>query len=321
MNEKLDAYKANEIPPVPPELREKILAAWGSARDQLKAPNAYRLAEILYKSLYRPGSFAEGEIRGREGFDREKALASPLPADKLPATIPDEAEFIEAVRHALGSETDYKEALFPDSLQTVRQLTEYGPICIWSAGDMDGSTDREAEKEYPGSREQIKRVAKSGLAELRRSLSEDTGTPRHEILTMASAENKIELLPRILEETQKRNLRRLIVIDDRASNILQAMEAAKNSGIEIFPVWVRQGLAKNSFPSGADSLEAWKQKLNAIDSISELSGKLLETKALDSASVGFLVDYDDVLSSDAKRMDLQVQSVCAMLRHNGWINQ
>lgn len=320
MNEQLKPLRAPEDQPIAAELKEKILAAWGSARDQLKAPNAYRLAEILYKSLYRPDSFAEGEIRDREEFAREKTLRSPLGKNRLPATVPDEKKFIEAVRHALTSETNFDKALFPESLETVRRLAEYGPICIWSAGDMNGSIDpNEAEKQYPGSREQIKRVAKSGLADLRRSLSKETGSPRHEILTMTAAENKIELLPQILEEAQKRKLQRLIVVDDRVSNILQAIDAAKEAGIEIFPIWVRQGLAKDNIPTETEGLEVWKQKLNAIDSIADLSEKLLETKALNSDSVGFLIDYDDVLSSDARRMDLQVQSVGAMLRRNNWI--
>lgn len=313
-----ETYKPlNEISRSYPELKEKILAAWGSARDELKAPNGHRLAELLYKSLYYPEQIKSTEVHERPGFSRSETLTAKLPETDIETRlIPSETEFVSVIRHALSSEPHFENALHPGALETIEKLSDLGPICIWTTGDMYGSADGR----YQGSKEQLKRAAISGLGALRDRVAADNKKPRHDILAMAAAENKFSLVPQIIAEAKKRNLAQLVVIEDRASNLEKIISATEHSGIEIFPIWVRQGLARNSFPRGEKSLEDWKADYHAIDSISELVPKLIAEGILDNSHAGFVVDYDDVLSDDEKRMKLQTQSVIHALKEHNWIN-
>ncbi len=304
-------------------LREKILAAWGSARDQLGAPNNARLAELLYKSLYEQESFEEGEVVDRGNFNREEFLR-----EKIDVTIeskPDKKEFVQAIRRALTSEADFESCLYEGAKETLKFLAEIGHVSIWTTGDVHGFKNEEGSVDQPGSHEQYKRAALSGLGELRREIGRKKAVDNKDVLSMYASEDKMGLVPDVLENIKTRNpkARKIVVLEDRLKNIEEITKKIVqiDPEIEIVPIWVRQGLAKKSIPNEAGlSLEDWMKRANAVDSISQVPDKLTEMgiKKGDE-DIAFVVDYDDVISNDEKRKDAQVKSVIEKLLENDWI--
>ena len=294
-------------------IKEKLAASWGSARDQLGVINNQRLVELFYQSLYLPGEFVEDEIIERSGFNRAEVLKENL---KL-KSLPDKKEFVQEMISALVKEINYEECLYPGAKEFVSEAMERGLVTIWTQGDVYGAED------YLGSKEQLYKLALSGLNDLRRQQAQKKGSDRSEVLSVAAAEDKFSLVNKVLDDYKEKLINKIILVDDRLDNIIKFLNLAKKNAAQIdcVPIWVRQGNSKNSFPKDeGKTIEDYKQEYNAVDQVGQVLASL-EQKVLigESDKLGFVVDFDDVLSDDNKRRELQAESVIKKLKSKNWL--
>ncbi|MCK9378999.1 MAG: hypothetical protein M0P97_02550 [Candidatus Moranbacteria bacterium] len=298
--------------------KEKLFSAWGSARDQLGVPNNYHFAEILYDALYNPGKIKEEDVMDRPGFDRKKYLMNII--DLGEHIIPNKEEFILVIKRAMTSGTKSNECLYDGAKDALREMAEYGPIKIWTRGDVYGISDKKSGKFYPGSKEQIKKSAVAGIGDLRREIAEKKGLSRKEVVEVVASEDKLPSIPSILEEYEEKGITKVFLLDDQLGNIQKAIkEGKKNENIEIIPIWVRQGIAKNKIPKNSEkTLEEFIVKYNGVDSIKNVVEKLESLGVSREEKVGFICDYDEVLASDEKRKEAQSDAVKSILKEKGW---
>jgi hypothetical protein len=279
--------------------KEKLFASWGSARDQFGVPNNHRLSKILYKSLYAPNTFKTSEIINNKKFvGRTEILTSKLPIDS--ENIPNLEEFSAVIVRALTSDIDSSKHLYPEALKTVKKMTTYGPVRIWTKGDVYGIGGQ------PGSAEQIKKVATAGLGKLRNNIALKNGGDRHNVLNVKAAEDKIPFIQEILREFKNKKIEIAILLDDQINNIEQAIKEATNvPDIHLYSIWINK---KNSEHKNDIKI------INNIHSVlPEIANLLSENK------VGFIVDFDGVLVDDDKRMEAQFKSVYNKLKENKWL--
>jgi hypothetical protein len=298
--------------------REKLFAAWGSARDQFGVPNNYHLAEILYDALYDPTKIKEEDIVDRPGFDRKKYLMDII--DLGEHIVPNKEEFILAIRRAMTSGTKSNECLYDGAMDVLREMAEYGPIKIWTRGDVHGISDKKSGKFYPGSKEQIKKSAVAGIGDLRREIAEEKGISRKEVVEVVASEDKLPSIPKILEKYEKKGITKVFLLDDQLGNIQKAIkEGEENKNIEIIPIWVRQGIAKNKIPKNSEkTLEEFIAEYNGVDSIKNVVEKLESLGVSREEKVGFICDYDEVLANEDKRKEAQFSAVTKILNEKGW---
>lgn len=294
-------------------IKEKLAASWGSARDQLGVINNQRLAELFYQSLYLTDEFTENDIVERTGFNRSEVLKENLNFK----SHPEKEVFIQEIIRTLVKEVDYKECLRPGAEEFVGEAMKKGLVTIWTQGDVYGAEN------YLGSKEQLYKIILSGINELKRQRAQTVGLEKSEVLSVAASENKFTLVDNVLNEYKGKMISKIILVEDRLSNIIKFLNIVKKNNVQIdcVPVWVRQGNSMNDFPKDeGDSIEDYKQKYNAVDQISEVMASL-EQKALiaESDKLGFVVDFDDVLSDDVKKMRLQAESVINKLKSKNWL--
>jgi len=285
--------------------KEKLFASWGSVRDQFDTPNNYYLSRILYESLYAPTTIADDEITERIGFDRRTILTQDI---KLPKrNIPSLEEFMSVVVRALTSDIDYSKNLYPDAIPTIEQMAQYGPIRIWTKGDVYGINDQ------LGSAEQIKKVATAGLGKLRNRIALQSGKNRKDILTLKAAENKLPFIKEILGEFKNQKIEIAILLDDQISNIIDAIEESKCiQNIHIYPIWIHN---KNE-----DENELEYEKIKNIKQVTKIKDVLpVINTILQQNKVGFIVDFDGVLVDDKKRIKAQFETVYNKLKEKKWL--
>lgn len=298
---------------------EKFNACRGVVAEQYGVINVYKVAEYFYFTLYHPEEFEGIEVPENPKFPNRSANLK-KPTSISAEEFPNKDEFIKKIRHAMTQETAFDEALFPGALEELEKMMEMGPVNIWTKGDNAGLTIDE--EKLPGSAEQLKKTAKAGLNELRKKIASKTGKTKQEILRVTAAENKKEIIPEMLKQFSEKGISRVIVLEDNLKNLVAFVdEAGKHEDIKVTPIWVRQGARKNKFPKEpAKSEEEWEREYNAIDSITETVQKIKELGiSNENELLGFIVDYDDVLSDDRKKQAKQAAAVLQALESKGWI--
>lgn len=250
---------------------------WVSVRQENEgAPNVYGTAERMYERLNSPPE-------------------SVLPGFYFPA----KGKFINGVRRAMLDPGIFRNALFPGAPEAVRDMSNRGPVVIWTAGDMYGGKDSTG-RDWPGSMEQLVRVLGSGV------LAEAVNGA-HEV-NVSGAEDKFAFLATCLDWLRERDATEIVVLEDKLLNLQQAHRTASDRGPS-YPIWVRQGkhgATRDDAPEGVHSLQ----------DIAELPAFL---NSLSLKNPGFLVDYDGVLSDDDRRRKLQQYSVFKFLYRRNWI--
>jgi len=298
-----------EADPLYHDVSEKLLTAWGTSTDELGSANIYRTAEYLYYSLYDPEEFARRGVGQSERYpDRLPTLQKELPS--RPEIVPEERVFIERVRHALTRETNYKEALYPETPAALRAMMETGPTIIWTAGDMVGFPERD----IPGSKQQLQKIVLSEFNELRREVAEQKNLPPNEVMRVAAAEDKLALLPEIFDGLKERDRQHITILEDRLHNLVAATELGRENGFHVSPVWVREPRHGHKIPSGMTEKDL--EQYLIIQNIGEII-QPLKTNAPEQTA--FLCDYDGVLSDHQKRILEQNKAVVRALRAQRWL--
>ncbi len=302
---------------VTPLVEEKIMSAWGSARDQFGVANYQRMAELFYQSLYAPDSINSAEIVEMPGFDRKSVLLSHLPKNTLPVEIPSKQEFTDRIIRATVKEINLEQSLHDGARELVATFADHGPIVIWTAGDVQGLP----EEGYPGSNVQHHRIVLGGFNDLRHEIAESKNKDHKDVLSVVAGENKKSLLPHIFERFHKLGVGKIVIVEDHAHYLDSAKTEAEKEGFEVYPIWVTHGEARDRLPQTANkSTEEWRGELNAVDSLQDILPRLEADKVLDDPHVGFLLDYDDVLSNEKKRQKAHSEAAVLALKENGWLN-
>lgn len=309
-----DQKKENKVERFDEELlREKLFTAWGSARDQYGVPNNNRLAHLFYKSLYKSENFNDKEIVDERGFGRVDSLRKKMELSNN--IIPDEEEFVQIIVRALTSDINFSENLYDGAMETVESISDFGPIVIWTRGDVFGN------EESKGSGEQIKKIATAELGTLRKKIATKRGIDRKDVLTVRASEDKIDSVESVINSFKEKGIHHVVIIDDLVKNLDNAIHIAESiENIKVYPILVCQGInhSKKRKEKLGDVYEENVKRLNGVVSISEVEKKMEEFDLL-KGETGIMLDFDDVLSDDSKRMDAQFESVSNKLKEKNWI--
>ena len=315
--EKLPTPQPSEVAASQEDLQAELIgtkfeSSWAAARRELGTANVHRTLQNFYASLYTPEVFAnsaESEI-----FRGLPALAEPLA--EQPQVIPSEDEFFDTMKRSLVRDVDHHEALYDPELIGMRELMKRGRVTIWTSGDHTGFPERGA----PGSYYQFSKIASAGLGKVRREVAAELGQPRSSTLKIEAADEKFDHFEETLRVRKERGVTRLVILEDQVKNLIKAEKIAPEMGIDILPIWVRQGQHGNKLSEGMSEDEA-STHYNSVSSVDESLGVI--DKVIDEDGPGakteFLVDYDGVVADDVKRYELQRQGIVFRLREQGWI--
>lgn len=298
-------------------IAEKLLISRATTTEQFKSPNVYRAAEHLYAALYHPED-VESLVEPNEKYpDRLDILKKSLSSS--PMMIPNKEEFIERVRHAMVSEVEFGECLHDDAEEQLRQVMEKCEhTVIWTDGDENGVP----EHGLPGSREQLKKLAVAQVYNrMRREIAEERGVDHKEVLSVIAIEGKMKFIPELVEKLKEKEIKKIVIVEDRVKNLVQAMRLIREASpeMEVFPVWVRVGPFKNKGEEGK-TIDEWESELHAIHSIAELSEMLEKNNVFgEEIKVASVFDLDGPLHDDDKRKKLQTEAVIRALGEKGWI--
>lgn len=298
-------------------IAEKLLISRATTTEQFKSPNVYRAAENLYAALYDPMAVDELIVPNEKYPNRMQTLKKSLSA--IPAVIPTKEEFIAKVRYAMVNEADFGKCLNADARVQFRQVMEKSEhTVIWTDGDAEGVP----EHGLPGSKEQLKKLAAAQFYnKVRREIAQERDVKHTDVLSIVAIEGKMKFIPAIVERFIEREIQRIIIVEDRVKNLIQALELIKKTspGMEVFPVWIREGIWKNKIEEGK-SLDEWAEELHAITEISQLMTLLEKNNVFDgNVKVGSIFDLDGPLHNDDVRKKLQTEAVVKALEKNGWI--
>jgi hypothetical protein len=298
-------------------IASKFLIGKAATKEKYGSPNVYQSALNLYAALYSPEEIDQLVDTSEKYPDRMPILKQRLSVK--PEKVPSREEFIEKVRHAMVSEVEFGECLSAEArkqLKIVMDKSEH--TVIWTDGDSEGVPVYG----LPGSKEQLKKIASAKFYNItRREIALEKDLSRADVLSVVAIEGKMKSIPKIVEKFLEKKIKRIIIIEDRAKNLIEAMELIKqtSSEIEVFPVWIRSGQWKDKVEIGMD-LEDSKKELHAIGDISQLDTILQENNVFEEGiKIGSIFDLDGSLHSDEIRKKLQSEAVIKALIEKGWI--
>jgi hypothetical protein len=160
------------------------------------------------------------------------------------------------------------------------------------------------------------KLALSGLGNLRRNIlkaenSETPGRKRDEVMSVSVSDKKLQELPKIIKNAQDRGAQKLIIVEDNYDNLHSATIAATSQGLEVTPVWVKQG---HHGRTDVSQQELAKDGVIAIDSIAELPNV-----AQPEQGAELIIDFDDVISDDdAAKIEIG-HTLYKILIENNWL--
>ena len=253
--------------------------AWKRARVELGNPNLVRTAQLTFDQLC---------------------------VEQPTWVAPTKEIFVQqSVAAALEPEV-FEHALYPWACYVVQRLSEEGPLLIWSAGDLDGSVNRQG-KLVAGSQEQERRIVASKVlaqAELKNAVG------------IAAAEDKFERLffKGAIDWLIAHGATEIEVVEDKLGNLKQGAELLGdiNVGLPSGLVWVRQGIH-------VDTAEKAPEGVIDLPNISRIDW-YLRMRGERKGKIGRLLDFDGVLSDDELRQYYQQMSVHRRLQSLGWLH-
>lgn len=198
--------------------------------------------------------------------------------------------------HALVERSFYRapteEHLYPGAKETLFGLLVNGDhVKIWTQGH---------------ERYQLWKVANSGIGSVRKALPAGERS-RFSVFT---AQDKVAPLKKIISGFQNQGINQVVIIDDKAQNIVKLTEQADwwkqegqiDSSFKIVPVWINQGRSKNIIPQEY-TLETFKAKYKTIEDIRDLTKvreDLLQATQDNSINTAWLIDWDHTLCNTSE---------------------
>lgn len=304
-------------------LKEKINVLRVNLREHLGFENYHKFARHLYDVIYHPEK--KGEIISELGIKNTEKFPNRLSAMTEPISIsaghiPSAEEFEETITRVLSKGVDYKSCVYEGAEDQLENMARMGPVRIWTAGDALGLTNDKGEV-FRGSQGQLKKIILAGnINEIRNKISVESKRDRKDVITILASENKFSRLSSIGEEFRDRGIKIVVIIEDNLIYLIRAEEEIKKFGLEVTPIWIRQGDQKNTVPKDTNKdLEHYIKAYNAQDSVRGIS-EFLKTHNISAESIpGFIVDYDEVIMDSNKKVTAQGEAVLTTLKNNGWI--
>lgn len=298
-------------------IAKKLSAVRRSTTEKHGSPNVYLAAKLLYVSLYDQQEAVKIIPMPEQFPDREEIIRSKL--SNVPSHVPTEEEFVSKIRDAMVRETDFSKGLTEETRdQFHRLLTSCEHTVIWTDGDGVGFPD----KNLPGSKEQLRKIAANPFNAMRGEIAKERGVDRGEVMSIVAQEGKMDFIPKMIAYFESRGIKTVILIEDRKKNIEQflGIVAERDTDIDIVPILVHKGRHGANIKQDVEAFERARGELNGIDDMSELMAKLSELRTFsEGKKVGAVVDMDGVLLDDDIRIKNQTDAVVKTLIANGWI--
>lgn len=295
---------------------EKLQAAKGASTERLGgAGNAVDAAEITYHALFDQDGYDWESLPQNTKFPKRTENLSRRLTRKTAG--PKKEEFIKTYVSAT-TKAPFAEALIPDAdtaNKYVELLAQHGSIVLWTQGDVFGVP----EKGLEGSMEQVKKIVIGGFNRTRHKIADKKSINPKDVLSVAISEDKFDCLEQVSEEFKSKGIRKVVILEDRLENLVRAEQMLTEKGIEVFPVWVRQGRFKDVYPDTPErSQEEWMTRYHGVPNMEEALSVLERSTVLEK-EVGFLVDFDGIFSDDKARLELQTQAVVQAIKEKGWV--
>lgn len=313
--------------------RESVLAkvdvAWGSNVGDQGYADPYEVAARTYDALYQPDeavagidararaknpNLTEEELPSRKLRDRTRqALTEPL---ELTGQMPTAEEFVPVVAESILHGADVAATILPGAREQIKELIENGDRpAAWSAG-------------YP--EHQHRKLGKTGLfdavavEEIRPPIAVTNmhGDPIEIQTAIATDKTTPETITRVREIAGDDQV---VVVDDRVKNLRKFKDAIPETKVAI---WVQYGahaqkemdkLGRGENPQLAEEIA--NGTIIPITNIDQLAGKVAELRGagmLTEEQAAVFFDYDDTLSNNAQRRDMELAAVVDAIYANGW---
>lgn len=250
--------------------------------------------------------------------------------ENLFKNIPPKDQFVREFRSVMTKKTPFQEAYFPGAVEAIETMLNYGLVRIWTTGDVHGVPSLS----LPGSKEQLKRLCRGGWQCFRKKHTNKTKEiPRS--FDVVADEDKIKQLEQVVLDFTKSKISLIVIIDDKIDNLLKAKQRIQNlkpSFDNIILVWDREcekveseGESDRLSKLPADFTGTPEEaiahfNLIVIKSIKEIVPQVLENVSQsEEMKIGWIVDHDDVISDDKKRIQLQEEQVIKWLEEKKYI--
>ena len=307
----------------------KVDVAWRSNVGDQGFADPREVAARAYDSLYHSDKVASG-MDERARANNPEIAESELPSQKLrPATrealteqlelagqIPTAEEFVPTVAGAILHGADVAKTVLPGAREQIKELVENGDRpAVWSAG-------------FP--EHQHRKLGKTGLydavaiegMEPPVEVTTEHGEPIEVPTAIATDKTIAETIARVREIASDNQI---VVADDRVKNLRKFMDAITETGAAI---WVQYGvhaqkemdkLARGENPQLAEEIA--NGRIIPISSIDQLAVKIAELRKADKLTAkqaAVFFDYDDTISNNAQRRDMELTAAVDAIFENGW---
>jgi hypothetical protein len=317
--------EAQQADPYRDSVLTKVDIAWGSNVGDQGYADPYEVAERAYDSLYQPGDVVSGmDTRARANSpdtadlglpsqklrdDTRGALTAPL---ELTGNVPARDEFVPAVATAILHGGDVARTILPGAREQIQILIENG--------------DRPAA--YP--EHQHRKLGKAGLfdsgaiegMEPPVEITTEHGEPIEIQTAIATDKTTEETITRVREIAGGDQI---VVVDDRVKNLRKFQGAVPEAKAAI---WVQYGahaqkemdkLERGENPQLAAEIAAGTIiPIANIDQLASKVAELREAGVLTAEQAAVFFDFDDTMSNNAQRRDMELEAAVDAIFENGW---
>lgn len=306
---------------------KKVDVAWGSNVGDQGYADPYEVAARAYDALYQPNEVIAGmDVRVQTRHPEleelpshklrpstQETLVEPL---ELTGQVPSAEEFVPVVAEAILHGADVGATILPGAREQIKELVENGDRpAAWSAG-------------YP--EHQHRKLGKTGLYD---SGIVETIQPPVEVTTqhgepielptaIATDKTTAETTARVREIAGDDQI---VVVDDRVKNLRKFRGAIPETKAAI---WVQYGahaqketdkLARGENPDLQAEIDAGTIiPISSIDQLVAKVAELRENGALTDEQAAVFFDYDDTISNNAQRRDMELKAAVDAIFANGW---
>lgn len=307
---------------------QKLRAAWEAGRlrvleltqdtTKTNVVNNHVIAGFFYDALFNP----EKPINVK-GLDQDlyEALIEPINGIAKNA-IPTREEFVNQFPTAMVEQVPYDKAYYDGAVAEIEKMLKHsrdGFVTIWTTGDVNGLPY--LDPAIPGSYEQNARLVRGGWYDKMKS-------GKHSNLRIIADEDKFNYIDwySTISEATKRAVRRVVVVDDKLENLEKALERIQGISPELAEntilIWDRQKESISTKDRTRDKALKTTSDSDAIIEIIDIKEAVSAVRkrignSFRQESIAWIVDHDEVISDDVKRMQLQIVSVLNWLASIG----
>jgi hypothetical protein len=316
-------------------LGEKLRTSLGIYIDVYGVANVAASAELLYDSVFAPDTVVNDraipesiKFPNRNVILSQRLTNLAVHPDTLSSAEQKQfrATFVDDIRHAVTSGIDNEVCLYPGAQDAVRTMAQHGPLAFWTHGDMYGQPARQIfgrqQPASPGSYEQLKKLAGSGVNDIRHEIAAAAlagSTPEKgefhnrlkQTMMVDASEDKFapQVIDAIASYFKKQEISEVVVVEDRLHNIQDILPLLEQRGLYASGIWVRQG--EHSQPNQQyDS-----QNIREAATVTEAAAIIADGPG----ASGTICDFDGVLSDQKKRLDLQAAAVQQLFYAKQWL--